>query len=203
MSERVRDLLARISALEGELRTALHEQEQGITYRIHDKRVEFEASVRAAHKRLQTSLIYWVFKDRPLNLLTWPVIYAMIVPLLLLDLCVTAYQTLCFPVYRVARVRRGDYFVYDRRHLAYLNFIERFHCTYCSYANGLLAYATEVVARTEQYFCPIKHANRVLGLHDRHARFLAYGDAADYAQRLEVFRQALQESPKDEQTASK
>jgi len=203
MSERVRDLLARISALEDELRTALHEQEQGITYRIHGKRVEFEASVRAAHKRLQTSLIYWVFKDRPLNLLTGPVIYAMSVPLLLLDLCVTAYETLCFPVYRVARVRRADYFVYDRRHLAYLNFIERLHCTYCSYANGLVAYATEVVARTEQYFCPIKHANRVLGLHDRHARFLAYGDAVDYAQRLEVFRQALQESPKDEQTASK
>jgi len=191
MNERIRDLLAQISALEDELRTTLHEREQQAAYTIHGKRVEFEQSVRDAHRRLRTSLLYWMFKDRPLNLLTGPFIYGMIVPLLVLDLCVTAYQAVCFPVYRVAKVRRVDYFAYDRRELGYLNFIERFHCTYCSYANGLLAYASEIVARTEQYFCPIQHAQKVLGLHARHARFLDYGDAADYPARLESFRWSL------------
>jgi hypothetical protein len=38
----------------------------------------------------------------------------------------------------------------------------------------------ENVARTEQYFCPIKHARKVLGTHRRYANFLDYGDADDY-----------------------
>jgi hypothetical protein len=195
MSERLRELLAQMAALEDELRTTLQEHEQQVAYKIHGKRVEFEASVQAAHRRLQTSFIYWVFKDRPFNLMTGPVIYSMIVPLLLLDLCVTLYQWICFPIYRIARVRRGYYFVYDRRQLGYLNVIERFHCVYCSYANGLLAYATEIVARTEQYFCPIKHARKVLGLHARHEHFLAFGDAVDYPARLEAFRRAMEARP--------
>jgi len=60
-----------------------------------------------------------------------------------------------------------------------------------AYANGLLAYATEIAARTEQYFCPIKHARKILGVHDRYARFLGYGDAADFHARLEEFRSAF------------
>jgi len=47
------------------------------------------------------------------------------------------------------------------------------------------------VARTEQYFCPIKHARKILGTHSRYERFLDYGDANDYEQRLEQYRQAL------------
>ncbi len=75
--------------------------------------------------------------------------------------------------------------------LEYLNFIEKFHCTDCAYASGLIACTHEIVARTEQFFCPIKHARRILGTHSRYARFLDYGDAADYAARLEAFRVEL------------
>ena len=62
---------------------------------------------------------------------------------------------------------------------------------YCAYASGLLAYTREIVARTEQYFCPIKHARQVLGTHARYVRFLDYGDAGDYHARLERFRAEL------------
>ena len=99
---------------------------------------------------------------------------------------------MCFPIYRITQVKRGDYIVLDRFHLGYLNFFERFHCTYCGYANGLLAYAVEIAARTEQYFCPIKHARKVLGNHARAERFLDYGDATDYHARLEAYRTALE-----------
>ena len=75
--------------------------------------------------------------------------------------------------------------------IAALDFYERLHCEYCAYANGLLAYCAEVVARTEQYFCPIKHARKVLGTHARYRDFLAYGDAEDYHGRLERIRQAM------------
>jgi hypothetical protein len=193
MNERIRDLLGQISALEGDLRTALHEQEQRVTFTIRGKCVEFEQSVNQAHRQLKTGFFRWLVLFRPQNLITGPVIYSMIVPLLMLDLCVSFYQATCFPIYRVAKVRRADYIVFDRQHLGYLNFIEKFHCTYCAYATGLLAYIAEIVSRTEQYFCPIKHARKMLGTHERYARYLAYGDAADYAERLEAYRCALEE----------
>jgi hypothetical protein len=56
---------------------------------------------------------------------------------------------------------------------------------------GLIAYATEIAARTEQYWCPIKHARKVLGTHARYQRFLTYGESDQYQARLEQFRDAL------------
>ena len=96
-----------------------------------------------------------------LTALTTPVIFALAIPLALLDLFVTAYQRVCFPVYGIERVRRARYFTLDRHRLPYLSALEKVNCTYCSYANGVLAYAREVTARTESYWCPIKHARPV------------------------------------------
>ena len=98
-------------------------------------------------------------------------IYSLVVPFALLDLFVTIYQRICFPVYGVARVRRGDYLVFDRAYLAYLNPIEKLNCAYCSYANGLVAYVRETASKAEQYWCPIKHARRVVGAHERYISF--------------------------------
>jgi hypothetical protein len=64
-------------------------------------------------------------------------------------------------------------------------------CMYCSYAVGLLGYAREITARTEQYFCPIKHARKILGAHSRYKDFLSYGDADDLHDKVEGFRTAL------------
>lgn len=135
--------------------------------------------------------------DRPQNLLAGPFIYGLGIPLVFLDLCVTVYQAACFPIYGIAKIRRGDYIVIDRQQLEYLNFVEKFHCTYCEYATGLIAYVAEIAARTEEYFCPIKHARKVLSTHSRYARFLDYGDAADYQAKLEKFRVALAHERQD------
>ncbi len=118
-------------------------------------------------------------------------IYGMAIPLLMLDVCVSFYQWACFPIYGIVKVKRSDYLVFDRRHLGYHNFIEKFHCTYCEYGNGLMGYMREILARTEAYFCPIKHAHKNLGTHAHYNRFLDYGDAADYEAKLEAFRVAL------------
>ena len=191
MNQRIRHLLDQMTVLEDELRTAIHEQESRILFRIRGKHIEFEQSVKQAHRRLQRGVFRWLAENRPQNLLTAPLIYGLIVPLAFLDLCVSIYQAVCFPVYRIAKVKRSDYIVFDRRHLGYLNVFERFHCSYCAYANGLVAYASEIAARTEQYFCPIKHARKVLGSHARYRRFLDYGEAADYPARLQEFRDEL------------
>jgi hypothetical protein len=158
VDEKVRQLMAQINVLEDELRTVVHQAEVPLFYRVDGKRIRFDKSVREAHQRSKTGLLQWIFKSRPPTVVVAPVIYGLIVPLLFLDLGLTVYQSLCFPVYRINKVRRSDYIVMDRWHLSYLNFMEKFNCAYCAYGNGLLAYGTEIAARTEQYWCPIKHA---------------------------------------------
>lgn len=116
--------------------------------------------------------------------LTAPVIYSGWVAFLLLDLFVSVYQAVCFPVYRIPKVRRADYLIFDREDLPYLNVVEKFNCFYCSYGNGVVAYAREVAARTEQYWCPIKHARRIAAAHERYPKFFDHGDA-------EAFRAGL------------
>lgn len=191
MDDRIRELLRQIATLEDELRATLHARESRVLFTIRGKRVEFEREARQMHRRLKRGLLRWLTSDRPLNFVTGPIIYAMVVPLVILDLSVTLFQASCFPIYGIAKARRSDYIVLDRHHLGYLNVIERFHCEYCAYANGVIAYLSEIAARTEQYFCPIKHARKVLGSHGRYARFLEYGDAAEFHARLEEFRAAL------------
>ena len=191
MNERITHLLAQMAALEDELRAAVHEQENKMLFQIKGKRVEFENSVRAAHLKLKKNFFRWLVTNRPQNLITGPIIYTMVLPMLMMDLCVSFYQWSCFPIYGITKVRRTDYFVFDRHHLGYLNFIEKFHCAYCEYANGLMGYMREILARTEEYFCPIKHAHKVLGTHARYNRFLDYGDAADFEAKLEEFRKGL------------
>lgn len=191
MNERINQLLAQMAGLEDELRTALHEQESRMFFQINGKRVEFERSVKETHRKLKTNFFRWLVTYRPQNLITGPIIYGMAIPLLMLDACVSFYQWACFPIYGIAKVRRSDYLVFDRHQLGYLNFIEKFHCTYCEYGNGLMAYMREILARTEEYFCPIKHARKVIGTHARYRRFLDYGDADDYPARLEAYRVGL------------
>lgn len=191
MNEKITHLLEKLAAVEDELQTAIHEQESRVFFELKGKRVVFEESVKQAHRKLKTNLFRWLVTDRPQNLITGPLIYGMIIPLVMLDICVSFYQSVCFPIYGIIKVRRADYLVFDRRHLGFLNLIEKFHCTYCEYANGLMSYMTEILARTEQYFCPIKHARKVLHAHSRYQRFLNYGDADDYQAKLESFRVAL------------
>jgi hypothetical protein len=191
MNERITQLLAQMAALENELVAALHTQENRMFFQVKGKRVEFEHSIKAAHHKLKKSIFRWLVTNRPQNLITGPIIYGMALPIVLMDFLVTLYQWLCFPIYGIAKVRRADYMVFDRHHLGYLNFIEKFHCTYCEYGNGLMGYMAEILARTEEYFCPIKHARKVVGTHARYKHFIDYGDAADYETRLEAFRIGL------------
>ena len=142
-----------------------------------------EASVRPARLQQRPGVAAFLWDASPLNVITAPLVYSLAVPLVLADIWITLYQWICFPVYGIARVRRTNYFVLDRHRLTYLNAIEKVNCTYCSYANGLLAYIREIAARTEEYWCPIKHSRRVRAPHRRYRRFAEYGDAAGYRAR--------------------
>ncbi len=191
MNQHIVALTDRIHALEAELEAELAKRRAELRVGLEHGRAVFEEEILRRHRELKIRLGTYVLGARPLVILTAPVIYSLVVPLALLDLFVTIYQAICFPVYGIPKVRRRDYLVFDRHHLAYLNAVEKINCAYCSYANGLIAYVREIAARTEQHWCPIKHARRAIGAHSRYALFDDYGDAEGYQKRLEELRAAL------------
>lgn len=147
-------------------------------------------------KRIEVSkLPLWRYlqHSRVLVVLSAPLIYLCLIPFLLLDLLISIYQVACFPLYGIRKVRRGDYLVFDRARLLYLNGLERLNCLYCSYANGLIVYVAEIVGRTEQHWCPIKHAHQVTTQHSRYSSFLPYGDATASSNRLEEVRSGFRD----------
>ena len=166
----------------------LEEEIKSEFYELRHGEIWFSEEIKREHRRLKTALIPYVLQSRLFAILTAPFIYVLIIPFSLLDLFVSTYQAVCFPVYGIPKARRRDYMAIDRGKLQYLNALESLNCLYCSYANGLLAYVVEIAARTEQHWCPIRHARRVHRTHDRYSHFLPYGDASAYRERIEKVR---------------
>jgi len=191
MHDRIRQILTEITRLEDELAAALQEQQVRLRYRYEGSKIRFDENIRKIHHELKTGLFTWLRKSEVRNVVSAPFIYLMIVPFALLDLFVSTYQAVCFPLYRIARVRRSDYIVVDRHQLPYLNVLEKLNCVYCGYVNGLVRYTSEIASRTELYWCPIKHARKVLDPHRRYAAFADFGDAEGYRMRLDELRNSL------------
>ena len=196
------DLVRRFRSAEAAVLGDARRQRVRWRYHVNRGTVRFDQGVRGAHRRLKQGLLRFLRESSLGNAITVPLIYSLAVPLALADIWITLYQWLCFPIYRIARVRRRDYFALDRQKLGYLNAIEKINCTYCSYATGMIAYIREVAARTEQYWCPIKHGRRIRSPHARYPLFADYGDAAGYRTRGPELRQALDTTHRQRQRVS-
>src|SRR3972149_4102236 len=157
MTPQITELIGKIRAREGELDAEIAKRGAELRIGLEHGRIAFEAGLLRRHRELRRKLLPYLLGAHPLVMLTAPVIYACIVPFLLLDLFISLFQAVCFPIYAI----------------------------------GLIAYAREIVARTEQYWCPIKHARRVIGTHARYALFDDYGDAEGYQARLIELRKGL------------
>jgi hypothetical protein len=194
MSNRLTEILEEIRELEKSVQEEMKRKEEELNYRVRKGMVIFEKEISEMHKKFSSSLFRYIAGASLPTILSAPVIYAMFLPTLLLDLCLFVYQAICFPVYGIPRVRRRDHIVLDRHYLKYLNFLERLNCDYCSYFNGLSSYATEIAARTEQYWCPIKHASGKAARHSRYHLFFDYGDARAYKTKLAEIRKKYEDA---------
>ncbi len=185
MNSRLDEILQEIRELENRVQAEMRRKEEELKFRVSEGKVIFEREVLELHKKIASSLFFYIVKAPLLTVLSAPIIYTMIVPTLLMDLGLWIYQSICFPVYGIPKVKRSDHIVLDRHYLKYLNCLERLNCDYCSYFNGLSSYAMEIAARTEQYWCPIKHASGKARRHSRAHLFADYGDAGQYRTKLQ------------------
>ena len=193
MSDKLDSLLGKMRELEVEMMRELRKKEAEFLYEVRMKKVRFTEEATLRHQRLSKGIHRYILDSTFLVLMTTPIIWFCLVPFSFLDLVITTYQASCFGIYGIPKVNRGDYLLQDRKRLAYLNFLERLNCEYCAYGNGVLAYATEVAARTEQYWCPIKHALRLKSMHSRYRFFFDYGDAEHYRQKIEHVRRSFED----------
>ena len=200
MSHHLEGLLEEIKELEKAVTDKIQSATQKLPFEWKHGRPVFDRETRRHHRSLVKRTWRYLRDASVLTILTAPLIYSLLIPIALLDVLIFLYQRICFPIYRIPKVVRSDYVVMDRHHLAYLNVIERMNCLYCGYANGVLAYAREVASRTEQYWCPIKHARRPLGCHARQCLFCEYGDADGYRRSIESLRRQFNDLQQDSTT---
>ena len=191
-----KNILDEIKSLEKKLLDEIHQKKKKYFYSLHKNRVNFEKGVKKEHKKLATNLIRYVFEANFLTVLTAPAIYLCILPALCLDVVISFYQFVCFPVYKIPKVKRHNYIIIDRQFLAYLNLFEKINCIYCGYFNGLMAYVSEIAGRTEQYFCPVKHAKAPMSIHSRYKHFLDFGDAEEYRKKLKLIERSFEDIKK-------
>ena len=191
MTARMEALAHEIVRLQAELDREIELRRKALGWALNDRLMQFEHGLVAEQRKLRVGIAHFLDRSAIGSIVSAPIIYSMIVPLVLIDLWTSAYQTICFRAYSIPRVRRSDYIALDRGQLAYLNWIEALNCSFCGYGNGVIAYVREVASRTEHYWCPIKHAIRISTPHDRYNAFLEYGDAEGYRARLSEFRDRL------------
>jgi len=188
---RIDDLIAQMGVLEEDIQAEFDKRRDDFHFVTAEKRNRFSEEVMKLQRGEKVGLLRYMSGATVLTVLTMPVIYLGCVPMLMLDGFLFIYQGICFPVYGIPKARRSDYLVFDRGDLPYLNVMEKLNCLYCGYANGLASYFREVAARTEQYWCPIKHGRRIHAAHDRYPGFFEYGDAESYRLGLERLRDGL------------
>jgi len=182
------DILDRIEVLEKELVEEIYRKHEELKYTIEEKRVLFSEEIRRHHTELAATWSDYVYDSGIFITLTIPLVWSAIVPVFFLDVIVSIYQAVCFPVYGIPRVIRSEYVVLDRHSLRYLNWLEKMNCFYCGYFNGVVGYIREIAARTEQYWCPVRHARPMKSVHKRYRRFFEYGDAEAYREGLAKVR---------------
>ncbi|MDB5521031.1 MAG: hypothetical protein JWP21_795 [Tardiphaga sp.] len=195
MTTQLDALTQRMREIERDIEAELAKRREALRFHFERRKVVFEHDVEALQRAIRTKASHYLLKANPLIVITAPLIYSLIIPFVLLDVFVMAYQAICFPIYKIPKVRRGDYLVFDRHHLAYLNIIEKVNCAYCSYGNGVIAFAREVAARTEVYWCPIKHARRMLGPHPHYVGFADFGDAEGFREKIEAMKDGVKLEP--------
>lgn len=170
----------KLSELQEEFEKGVEERRLKFRYKLEQGKVVFEQEIIARHRLLRMKLSHFLAQSKIGYVITSPIIYSLIIPLAMLDLFMTVYQHICFRVYRIPLVKRSNYVVMDRKYLEYLNAIEKINCIYCEYGNGVISYAREIASRTEQFWCPIKHAKKVKDAHNRYYDFMEYGDSEDF-----------------------
>ena len=184
MDSKIRKILEKMEELNVALRKEQTRLAKKYGFYIKQKKIVFLKKIKERNKGFKIPVWKYAIPKNIRHILSMPFIYSMIIPAVILDFFITIYQWGAFPLYKIPKVKRGDYIIYDRKFLDYLNWIQKIHCLYCSYVNGLFAYSVEIAGRTERYWCPIKAASKTKIHHSWYKDFADYGSPEEWSQKF-------------------
>ncbi len=167
--------------------------------RFYKKRNFVKEAIKEKSKlrKFKVPFLRYILAIRVRFIIIIPLIGSMIIPAIVLHLFLEMYHRICFPLLGIPTLKARKYFVFDRQHLAYLNWLEKIFCMYCSYFNCLLAYAREIAGLTELYWCPIKHAKMVSGAHNQYHEFVNYIEGKEYREKKEALRSVAKKDKRE------
>jgi len=180
MDSKIKKILEKIDSLNISLKKEYLRLAKQYGFRVIKRRVVFLKKIKEKNKRFKIPAWKYVIPKNVRHVLSIPFIYSMVIPAVILDIFLSIYHAVAFPLYKIPKVKRKDFIVYDRKFLDYLNFVQKINCLYCSYVNGLFAYAVEIAARTERYWCPIKAASKPKSNHNWYKDFADYGNPDEW-----------------------
>jgi hypothetical protein len=180
MNNKIQDIIRKMEELNRKLGEEYSKLAKKYGFSIDEQKIIFLKRFKERNKAFRIPSWKYVIPKDIRHLLSLPFIYMMIIPIVILDIFVTVYHLVAFPLYEIPWVKRKDYIIYDRKFLDYLNIVQKVHCLYCSYVNGFLAYAVEIAGRTERYWCPIKAAHKPITNHDWYEDFADYGNPEEW-----------------------
>ena len=125
MNEKINGIAQQIRELQIDLEQELKKKQSDFFYRIENSKAVFEQKVINEGRAKIVSSLEYLSSFSMLAVLTIPFIWAMMIPALLVDIFVTIYQYICFPIYKIPKVKRGDYIIMDRYNLFYLDQVEK------------------------------------------------------------------------------
>jgi len=106
MDNRIEEIAAQIKILEDELMLELRKKQDEFFYTLEDKKVKFQENVIKEGRSKIISSIRYLSSFPVLAVFTIPFIWSMMLPALLVDIFVTIYQSVCFPIYKIPKVKR-------------------------------------------------------------------------------------------------
>ena len=184
-------LMDKMRSVEAEIETELAKRREEMRFSFEKRRIVFEQEALRIHLAIKTRASRYLIEANPLIVLSAPVIYSLIVPIALArhlghGLSGDLFSDLQNPEGAPPRLPgvRPSPSGLSQHH-------RKFNCAYCSYCNGAIAFVREVASRTEVYWCPIKHARRVLGPHPHYAGFADFGDAEGFRKQLDQMKDGV------------
>ena len=180
MKNKINKLLEDIRIKKEEISKEYEKLKEKYWFKIIGKKIIWNSWKKEELKKFRKSAWETIFSAEIREILSFPFIWFMLIPSIILDICLFIYQNTAIRLYKIPLVKRSDYIVFDRKQLAYLNWIQKLDCIYCSYVNWLFQYAVEVAGRTEKYWCPIKHARKKAWTHDWEEHFADYWDVEGF-----------------------
>jgi hypothetical protein len=105
MNDQIPTLLERIQQLERELRAEIKKKETQFGYEVRDRKAHFTAAVAARHRNLARAIGSYVRASILFNVLTAAFVWIVLVPVVMLHVTASVFQSICFPVYGIPKVR--------------------------------------------------------------------------------------------------